>query len=90
MSQDTPIPPAEPIELRAIFHERGEMFAVFTIGPSWRVAACEIADVLTFEAFRRMVLDKFDQRTVYRGGQWNRDVVRAAERGASVKARAAA
>jgi hypothetical protein len=41
----------------------------------------EFYDLLCFETFRRHVCERFDLRTVYRGGRWFRDVVGAAKRG---------
>ena len=81
MSKDTPIPPAEPITLKGILHENSQMFVVFAAGDSERIIEAELYEILPFENFRRHVCERFDLRTVYRGGQWFTDVIEAAERG---------
>jgi hypothetical protein len=75
------IPPAVPITLRGILRENDQTFAVFTAGGSQRVIEAEFYDLLCFDVFRRHVCERFDLRTVYRGGRWLHDVVGAFHRG---------
>jgi hypothetical protein len=75
------IPPALPLELKGLLHENGQLFAVFTIGGIDRIVAAEVYEVLPFENFRRLILEQFDLRVIYRRGRWFSDVVEAAARG---------
>lgn len=81
MSHRSNIPPAEPIELRGILHEAGQMFVVFTAGDSERIIEAELYEILPFSNFRQHVCERFDLRIIYKGGRWFSDVVEAAERG---------
>lgn len=76
--------PAVPIELKAILHEHGETFVIFNVGTTQRIIDAELRDLLPYDNFRRLVLDRLGIRVVYRRGRWFRDVVEAAERGGAV------
>lgn len=81
MFNHTEIPAAEPITLKGILDESGQLFVVFAAGAAERIVAAELDDVFVFENFRRHVLEQLDLRVVYRGGRWFSDVIEAAERG---------
>lgn len=76
----TPPSPAEPIELKGILREHDQTFAVFTAGTSERIVEAEFHEILSFHTFREHLFERFDLRTVYRGGHWLQDVVGAFHR----------
>jgi hypothetical protein len=81
MHHRTEIPPAVPIKLTGLLHENGQLFAVFAADDAERIIEAELWDVLPFDCFRRLILDRFNLRVVYNGGRWFKDVVDAAKRG---------
>lgn len=81
MSHHNGPPPAVPIDLTGLLHENGQLYAVFKAGGAERIIEAELWDVLPFDCFRRLILDRFGIRVVYKGGRWFKDVVEAAKRG---------
>lgn len=54
---------------------------MYKAGDSERIVEAELRDLIPFDNFRRLVLDRCGERVIYTSGQWFRDLLEASERG---------